>query len=83
MRLLAKRKKQKDKKVDILLADCAVHAQDWIVEEDDVELGDTCETMGDTSKDDDLVRELYESDNGEEVEVDFESDDDHPLDGME
>ncbi|XP_019087794.1 PREDICTED: uncharacterized protein LOC109127474 [Camelina sativa] len=81
MRLLAKRKKQKEKKVDVLLADCAIHAQDWIVEEDDVELGDTSETMGDTSKDDDLARELDESDYEEEVDFEFESDDDHPFDG--
>ncbi|KAL1203389.1 hypothetical protein V5N11_033171 [Cardamine amara subsp. amara] len=83
MRYLAKRKKQKEKNVDILLADCVVHAQNWIVEEADVELGNIFETTGDTSKDDDLVRELhesdFESDEGEEVDVEFESDDDHPL----
>lgn len=42
--------------MDILLADSATHAQDWIVEETDVELGDTCETLGSSSRDD-LIRE--------------------------
>lgn len=85
-RLLANRKKQKEKNVDILLADCAIDAQDWIVEEADVELGDTCERAGGTSKDGDLVRELHESDSESddevEVAVDFESDDDRILEEM-
>ncbi|XP_010445192.1 PREDICTED: uncharacterized protein LOC104727821 [Camelina sativa] len=70
MRLLAKRKKQKDKNMDILVANTAVHAQDWIVEDAYVELGDT-------TTHEDLVRELDESDEGEEVDIDFESDDEH------
>lgn len=58
--------------MDILLADSAIHAQDWIVEETDVELGAS-------SKDDDLMRELdesgSESDDEEEIDVKFDSDD--------
>ncbi|EFH50695.1 predicted protein [Arabidopsis lyrata subsp. lyrata] len=45
----------------------AVHSQDQIVEDVDVELGDA-------STDEDLVREIDEYDDGEEVDVDFESD---------
>lgn len=73
MRLLAKRKKQKEKNVDILVADSAAHAQDWIVEDADVELEDI-------PTNEDLVRELDESDDdGEDINVDFESDDEHGL----
>ncbi|VVB17726.1 unnamed protein product [Arabis nemorensis] len=57
--------------------DCAIHAQDWIVEDVD---GDISETTRDTSKDNDSVRELRESDfesADEGVDIDFESDDEH------
>jgi len=69
MKLLAKRKKQKEKNVDILVADCATHAQDWIVEDAEVEEN--------VPINEDLVRELDESDDDDDVNIDFESDDDH------
>ncbi|CAL9238775.1 unnamed protein product [Arabidopsis halleri] len=51
--------------------DSAAHAQDWIVEDADVELEDI-------PTNEDLVRELDESDDdGEDINVDFESDDEH------
>ncbi|XP_024011318.1 uncharacterized protein LOC18018938 [Eutrema salsugineum] len=80
MRLLEKRKKHKEKKVDILLVDNALHAQGWIFEEAEMKLEDTWETIGD---DDGVVRELdesdFDSDDGEEVDVEFESDDEQIL----
>ncbi|CAF2057402.1 unnamed protein product [Brassica napus] len=58
--------------------DSATHAQDWIVEETDVELGDTCETLG-TSSRDDLMREFdesdFESDDEEKIDMEFDLDD--------
>lgn len=64
------KEKKRDKNVSILLA--------YYVEELDVELWNTCETTWDTSKDNNFVKELHEYDNnGEEVDVDFESDDEH------
>ncbi|CAN6997334.1 unnamed protein product [Brassica rapa subsp. trilocularis] len=56
----------------------ATYAQDWIVEETDVELGDTCETLGSSSRDD-LIRELdesdFESDDEEKNDMEFDLDD--------
>ncbi|WZZ65575.1 hypothetical protein YC2023_076945 [Brassica napus] len=64
--------------VDVENRDSATHAQDWIVEETDVELGDTCETLG-TSSRDDLMREFdesdFESDDEEKIDMEFDLDD--------
>lgn len=87
-RLLSKRKKQKEKNIDILVADDAVHAQEWLVEGDGEEhesamgvgSGDAEGEAGDGDMAD--IRELHDEDfvsddEGEDfVGINLESDED-------
>ncbi|KAF3564408.1 hypothetical protein DY000_02019341 [Brassica cretica] len=73
-RLLNKRKKWKEKNIDILLADDATHAQEWLVEGDDGEHESAMGVgAGDTqgaADDDDMadIRELRDEDFISDVE---------------
>ncbi|KAK6125570.1 hypothetical protein DH2020_040686 [Rehmannia glutinosa] len=82
-RLLNKRKRGKEKDVDVLLASDASKAQDWIIPrlyDDEDELGDGID--GDTSRVRELEEDDFESEDEEEVnenDFEFESDEERVL----
>ncbi|XP_056847454.1 uncharacterized protein LOC108832155 [Raphanus sativus] len=94
-RLLNKRKRQKEKNIDVLIADDAIHAQEWLVEGVDgehesamgVEAGGAEGEACDDDMDD--IRELHDEDFiSDKEEEDFagtnlESDEDQVYDGEE